>query len=764
MDDACGDLSTAFEQSSTGAICGGACYANLGCGADHPRARADTGSLTETASGFISIGVINLASESFQPAVTTAASTLQDLSLTNIGQAAVTGTMVTNTPLPSGQTEAISAFASQPVTASQSGNGIPKLSIGTDGTLYWQQPTLIAGQQSDASRMTDTNIEMSNPAPVTSFPATSTMESMASAQTSVISEMAETHTNSAPQIRTTVIIAVTDPNFGSETSAVSISDVQLSYSASPTLADLGSVTSQVISRAVSSLRASSSLAKFTTSIASHSAVLDFNDVSLISRTGTSATSSSASHSTSASGVEDDGVIAVAGDDESRTASFKSTTALLMIKTSASNYKLTGPSSTSAVPSRPTDKSLAVASSSAITSTSADDTVSFIPSDTTIVSDGVTLTGQDAVAALAAEKTSTASASATTMTTSDSKGLSSIAIVGIVGGVLAALIVLYLIWFQWRKNRARKALGEETLDDLDFGDEKYLDHVIRSSFGADEPATPASYGRRGADFNDDYDATTYDPDTYYDSRMIRVPTDYEGQYDHNGDGRTIAGEIIAPDGRTEYGLTQYGDGMTAALADSMTTGALPTSRTVQTGQGNNPFVPVPPVPRLPSVYTGPKSNTVRAADDSQSQAPTHMGAAHDLETGYGISIYDAYSGPDSRRQTQFSEPSTSNLLPWLNNGSQTPAPSVPLVDPQYTNNQVVGGPSHTPHRPPRPYGGNGLGAQQVMGTPMQMQMEMDVERQPMRAPPRAVMAQTPLALGTPEKFESELDRAPIPTFR
>lgn len=84
---------------------------------------------------------------------------------------------------------------------------------------------------------------------------------------------------------------------------------------------------------------------------------------------------------------------------------------------------------SAVASESIDKSSAAASSSANTSTSADDTVSFIPSDTTIVSDGVTLTGQDAVAALAAEKTSTASASATTMTTSDSKGLSSIAIVG-----------------------------------------------------------------------------------------------------------------------------------------------------------------------------------------------------------------------------------------------------------------------------------------------------------------------------------------------
>lgn len=247
-------------------------------------------------------------------------------------------------------------------------------------------------------------------------------------------------------------------------------------------------------------------------------------------------------------------------------------------------------------------------------------------------------------------------------------------------------------------------------------------------------------------------------------MTRAPTDYEGQYDRYGDGRINAGEIIAPDGRTEYGLTQYGDGMTAALADSMTTGAPPTSRTVQTGQNDNPFVPVPPVPRLPSMYASPKSNTVSAADDSQSQAPTHIEAAHDRETGYGMSIYDAYRGPDSRCQTQFSEPNTSNLLPWLNNGLQTPAPPVHLVDPQYTNNQIAGGPSHMRLRPPRPYGGNGLGGQQVMGIPIQMQMEMDVERQPMRAPPRAVMAQTPLALGAPVKFESELDRAPIPAFR
>lgn len=321
----------------------------------------------------------------------------------------------------------------------------------------------------------------------------------------------------------------------------------------------------------------------------------------------------------------------------------------------------------------------------------------------------------------------------------------------------------------RKKRARKALGEETPDDPDIPDEKYPDRLTRSSFGADEPVTPASYKRRRTDhYDDDYDATMYDPETYYDDRMTRAPTDYEEEYDYDDGGRTIAGDKIAPDGRTEYGLTQYGDGMTAVLADSMATGVLPTSRTVQTGQGDNPFVPVPPVPRLPSVYTSPKSTTVRVANDNLSQAPAHTQMAYDRDTGYGMSIYDAYGGPDSRPQTQFSEPSTSNLLPWLNKGSQTPAPPVPPVHSQHTNNQAAGGP-HTLPQPPRPNGENGLGAQQMMGMPMPLKMQMQMqthmdEHEPTRAPPRAVMAQTPLPVGAPMKFESELDRAPIPTFR
>ncbi|UOH82796.1 hypothetical protein LQV05_005506 [Cryptococcus neoformans] len=733
---------------------------------DHLRARADAESLTETASEFTSIGIINHATESLQPAAATrtTASTSQDVSPTNIGQAIDTGTIARDT-LPSTQVAVTSAFASQAATASQGGMDIPELSVGTDGILHWQQPALVASQQSEASEMAETSVEMSSAAPVTSLPATLAVESIARVQTSVISEAAKLPTTSAPQIRTTAVIVVTDPNSGSETSAVSISDVLLSYSASQTLAGEGSVTSQVASKAVLGSTASSSLARIASSVASRSALLDFSDVSITSRTGASASSSgSASHLASASSVNNGGVIAVEDDNESSTASFKSTTAPTT-KTSASDYKLTGPSLTTAESSESIDESLVAASSSTTTPTSIDDTVFSIPSDTTIVSDGITLTGQDAVAALAAEKTSIASASATTMTTSESSGLSSIAIVGIVGGVLVALIVIYLIWYQWRKKRARKALGEETPDDPDFPDEKYPDRLTRSSFGADEPITPAVYKRRRADHNDDdYDATMYDPETYYNDRMTRAPTDYEGEYDYD-DGRTIAGDMIALDGRTEYGLTQYGDGMTAVLADGMTTNVLPTSRTVQTGQGDNPFVPAPPVPRLPPVYTSPKSITIRAADDNLSQTATHTQVPHDRETGYGMSIYDAYGGPDSRPQTQFSEPSTSNLLPWLNKGSQTPTPSVPPVDPQYTNNQAAGGPSHAPSRPPRPNGGNKLGGQQVMGMPMRMPMQIQMdEHEPMRAPPRAVMAQTPLPVGPPMKFESELDRAPIPTFR
>ncbi|AGV14526.1 hypothetical protein, variant 2 [Cryptococcus neoformans var. grubii H99] len=718
---------------------------------DRLRARADAESLTETASEFTSISIINLATEPLQPAAVTGmtAGTSQDVSPTNIEQATDTGTIARDTP-PSTQVAVTSAFASQAAAASQGGMDIPELSVGTDGILHWQQPALIASQQSEASGAAETSVEMSNAAPVASLPATLAVESIARVQPSVISEAAKLPTTSAPQIRTTVVIVATDPNSGSETSAVSISDVQLSYSASQTLVDEGSVTSQVASEAVLGSTASSSLARIAISVASRSALLDFSDVSITSRIGASASSSgSASHLASASSVNNGGVIAVEDDNESSTASFKSTTAPT-IKTSASDYKLTGPSSTTAESSESIDESLVAASSSTTTPTSIDDTVFSIPSDTTIVSDGITLTGQDAVAALAAEKTSTASASATTMTTSESSGLSSIAIVGIVGGVLVALIVIYLIWYQWRKKRARKALGEETPDDPDFLDEKYPDRLTRSSFGADEPITPAVYKRRRTDHNDD-----------------EAPTDYEGEYDYDDDGRTIAGDMIALDGRTEYGLTQYGDGMTAVLADGMATNVLPTSRTVQTGQGDNPFVPVPPVPRLPSVYTSPKSITLRAADDNLSQTATHTQVPHDRETGYGMSIYDAYGGPDSRPQTQFSEPSTSNLLPWLNKGSQTPTPSVPPVDPQYTNNQVAGGPSHTPSRPPRPNGRNEVGDQQMTGMPMRMPMPMQIqmdEHEPMRAPPRAVMAQTPLPVGPPTKFESELDRAPIPTFR
>lgn len=124
---------------------------------------------------------------------------------------------------------------------------------------------------------------------------------------------------------------------------MSISDVQLSYSASQTLVDEGSATSQVASEAVLGSTASSSLARTASSVASRSALLDFSDVSITSRTGASASSSgSASHLASASSVNNGGVIAVEDDNERSTASFKSTTAPTP-KTSASDYKLTGPS-------------------------------------------------------------------------------------------------------------------------------------------------------------------------------------------------------------------------------------------------------------------------------------------------------------------------------------------------------------------------------------------------------------------------------------
>lgn len=155
-------------------------------GADHLRARANAESLTETASEFTSISIINLATEPLQPAAVTGmtAGTSQDVSPTNIEQATDTGTIARDTP-PSTQVAVTSAFASQAAAASQGGMDIPELSVGTDGILHWQQPALIASQQSEASGAAETSVEMSNAAPVASLPPTLAVESIARVQPSV---------------------------------------------------------------------------------------------------------------------------------------------------------------------------------------------------------------------------------------------------------------------------------------------------------------------------------------------------------------------------------------------------------------------------------------------------------------------------------------------------------------------------------------------------------------------------------------------------
>lgn len=154
--------------------------------ADHLRARADAESLTETVSVFTSVGTSDLVTESLQPAAITrtAANTSQDVSPTNIGQATDIGTIATDT-LSSNQVAVTSAFTPQTVAASQDATDIPELSVGADGTLYWQQPALVASQQSDASGAAETSVEMSNAAPVTSLPATLAVKSTASVQPSV---------------------------------------------------------------------------------------------------------------------------------------------------------------------------------------------------------------------------------------------------------------------------------------------------------------------------------------------------------------------------------------------------------------------------------------------------------------------------------------------------------------------------------------------------------------------------------------------------
>ncbi|WVQ78989.1 hypothetical protein IAT38_001081 [Cryptococcus sp. DSM 104549] len=769
-----------------------------------PRAPQESQS-GEAASGFISVGVLAVATDettAADPATTTATS---DVSLAadptqTVEQATSTTLSTTNSILPTTATTdsvdpgvpTTTATATQ--TASAAGDegdataSLPPLTTGADGTLQWQPQVVAANDNPETSsglasaavttssmrvsltqdEETATATAVGDDAAVTSttdnHPLSNVITTSVAVPTQLITQTA------SRGVRTTVVVAVTDPGSGEESSATTVSDVTLandptginSDTAEATATASGPAFSADAFSATSSVRSSlvasgtstrSGSGSFSTT--SKAAALNFEDVTASSR----ATSASETASATGSGRGDDGVVAVEESSKSSTESLADQT-LDMSNGSASksatatNDALSGPTTTAASGS----SDLAAGSASATGDAAA--------AATTYVSNGVTLTGQDAVAALAAQQTGTETGSGSTKASAEATGtseegkskLSSIAIVGIVGGVLVGVILLYLVWYQWRKKRARKSLGEEIPDgDDDEDNEKphrsrsrdsYDDNrLTRSSFGAAEPVTPAGYRRRrdrdtylSDGGRDDYGATYYDDGrTYYDDgRMTMAPTEYDDMGYEYGDGRTVAGEPMTAgpgqDGRTEYALTQYGDGMTAALADGMVTGAPTTMGGSKAGGGENPFAPIPPVPRMPSAHANTKGTTVRASSYGAPPAPNMA----DPNAEYGTSIYDAYGGPDSRPQTQFTEPSTSGLLPWLNKGAQTPAPSVPPVNQQYLPPQSQNQ-GQSQAAPPHP-------------------------AEPPRAPPRAVMAQTPMPMGMPMAYDGGLEAAPIPAFR
>ncbi|ODN74506.1 hypothetical protein L202_06883 [Cryptococcus amylolentus CBS 6039] len=715
----------------------------------------DTASLKDR--GFISTGV--LAADTSIMATSAAASD----TIASISSIAQETTLTSQDPTRSilSNTNPTSAVTSEAETTAS----LPSLTTASDGTLHWQSEIVSeADATSDGAQEATTALATSTAGALTSSASPLNDEPHTSNNEETSESLQQASTTTAPSSlastshgESTVVIAVTDPGSGSSSSVLSVSDVALSGQVSQTMLSSGVLAfDENSSSGLGS--AQSSTVRASTHATSRSVALDFGDAtaSSLSSQSVSTTSSRVSGTASkSSSIDGGGVIAAEVD---------STTSSTSSKNTASDYNLAGSSKSTASAQKSSSDALSESSSAATASAQSSATSDIF------VTSGTTLTGQAAVAALASETStvstsgsSKASADSDSDTKEDSSSLSSIAIVGIVGGVLVGLIAIYLIWYQWRKKKARASLGDQIPDDPEEDDYDEKHRQTRSSFGADEPFTPATYRQRGRgasrqgsrdrDWETGYGETMYDRQTYWDEDGHERMTEYDGRgycpqseylqdYDRKGGGG---------DGRTEYGLTQYGDGMTAALADGMVTHAL--TAPSQAGSAQNPFVPVPPVPRVPSVYSTHKNSTVRTNADGldvpHSVAAQSAGQGQGQETAYGTSIYDAYGGPDSRPQTQSTEPSTSNLLPWLNKGSQTPAPPVPAVDAQY---------SHRVPSPPRQGSPPQASVQQ-----RQQMINLEDEYEP-RAPPRAVMAQTPLPMAQNIPFDGGLEQAPIPTFR
>ncbi|WRT69768.1 uncharacterized protein IL334_006759 [Kwoniella shivajii] len=344
-------------------------------------------------------------------------------------------------------------------------------------------------------------------------------------------------------------------------------------------------------------------------------------------------------------------------------------------------------------------------------------------DTTSIVPGQSAASSEASSSANANADSAHSSSDPNIKSEEQGGkLGSIAIVGIVGGVLVGLILLYLAWYQWRKKRAREALNDLSDDPMDekFSPKLYHSRVTRSSFGAADPITPYPHrhkGRRRESLgnDDEDDEHWFEPHQGYsadpeDRSMGQDPFD-DALF--NSSRNTLPTNV----GRTEYMLGQYGDGMTAALAEDLSP-TLPHTAIPSRTRGENPFVP--PVPQMPPTYGGLNRNATNRTVRTIPAVPD------DVDPGYDESVYQTYGG-SSRPQTEYMEPSTSNLLPWINKGHQ---------DERFPNQPELG----------------------------QVPVDTDSEeRGNQRAPPRAMMAQVPVG-GRPEGHGGELGQIPIPAFR
>ncbi|WVO17168.1 hypothetical protein L204_104860 [Cryptococcus depauperatus] len=634
---------------------------------------------------------------------------------------------------------------STPVTASgqQKGTGgqsqpLPSLTTGADGTLHWQSQ-IIAGDKPGTSGK-----DSSDPA------ATSTTVKNSQVVTETKYQVSNNNAGDNGSVSTTSTSQTKSTNLANPTQT-NTSPKSLATTSVPSPSD-SSLTGSPTKDSSQTTNSSDRVKQTTTRTTSGADILTSGnpttdpqggvttttrDKGTVNSTGAYATSQGkpiGGVDTSASTKKPTTEVTFKGsvtDNHNGTVVTNGQNTTSKVKETASDYHLTGPTDSASTSGGKSNKDLNPDQSTPTSTPSASNTGTNSESETTYVSGSVTLTGQDAVAALAAQHSEDKSQNGIDTEKKpkdEGKGLSSIAIVGIVGGVLVAIVLLYLMWYQWRKKQIRKGLGEEIPDDPKFDEDEKQRRQTRSSFGAEEPFTPLSRSGGVRPFKYGDDRTTY-----YSDRHTMAPTEWDEEHlYYNGHEEE---ETVTRDGRNHYGLTQYGEGMTAALAEDMYPGVPQTARTAVTNRdlAQNPFAPPPPVPRVPSVYNDTRGVTTRAADSVHTQP--HL--PHQRRTEYGVSMYDAYDGQDLRPQTPFSEPATSNLLPWLKKDGHAQAPPVLPVDPYFVDGM----------------NGDNINVNNII-------YEHDVPK----APPRAVMAQTPVAMGAPMGFQSELHDAPIPAFR